>query len=143
MSNTQKMVGILLASAVIFMCVALIILLKPKSAHSQNQTNHTPIASSVASTPMPIPTLVGNPVSEQVIVDDSDKIDYNKLVYGDNKDMTDSASGVNLDGTVNAPIQYHNTASDFSVQPQNPETDIANQLIDSSKATSATVKAVN
>lgn len=142
MSKRQNLVGILLASTVIFICVALIMLLKPNEAHSKNEKqNDVKSASSMASTTMPI--MVGNPRSEQVQVDTTDNTDYNKLVYGENKDMTDSASGVNLDGTVNMPTEYHDTASDFSIQPQNPKTDMANQLIDSTKPTPATVKAVN
>lgn len=141
MNNTKKMIGILFASLVVVACIVIITLLKPNVAQSSETPKVVQTASTVASTPMPI--LVGNPTSEQVSVDTTDTTDYNKLVYGDNKDMTDSASGVNLDGTVNVPIEYHNTASDFSVQPQNPETDMANQLVDTTKTIPATVKAVN
>lgn len=51
-----------------------------------------------------------------------DGTDYNALVYGENKD--DNGEG--------AP-KYANTKSNMSIKPVDPETDPANQLVDSSK----------
>lgn len=141
-NSIKKMLSILFGGLLIIICGLIIFLFKPKQVQAVKNPEPTTVPASQVKPTEP-PVLVGSPVTEQVKVDTSDKTDYNKMVYGDNKNRSESVSGVNADGSMDAPAQYDNPASDFATKPQNPETDMANQLMNANQPTPAIVQAVN
>lgn len=133
----------LLIGIIVVACVGLIAFFKPSDDPVAGTSNLSQTTQPSANASQPQPNLATASVPKATATTK----DFNALVYGENaKTTTDNStnvSGVNEDGSVNKnTIAYNDPASDMSIKPHNPEKDMANQLVDSTVSTPASVVAV-